>query len=109
MGPTGLPGSPATNPDGTIRDTRRWSSSVARPAAYRSRMHDHPSQPVPTARACDPDRVRYLHLVAAARATAVRPSTEQQVADIVRVTVDEEVDTGTFKAIVTDVATDVLP
>jgi hypothetical protein len=58
---------------------------------------------------CAPDRVRYLHLVAAARATAVRPSSRQQVADIVRVTVDDEVDTGTFAAIVADVATDVLP
>ena len=109
MGLTGLPGPPATNRDGTVRSTRRWSSSEARSRAYRSRMHAHRSQPVPAARTCDPDRVRYLHLVAAARATAVQPSTEQQVADIVRVTVDEEVDTGTFAAIVTDVATDVLP
>lgn len=59
-------------------------------------------------RACDPDRVRHLHLVAAARATAVRPTSESQVADIVRVTVDDEVDTGTFRAIVTQVSTDVL-
>ncbi len=59
-------------------------------------------------RTCDPDRVRYLHLVAAARASAVQPTSERQVADIVRVTVDDELDTGTFKAIVTDVATDVL-
>jgi hypothetical protein len=65
--------------------------------------------PVPASRVCDPDRVRYLHLVAAARATAVQPTSERQVADIVRVTVDDEVDTGTFTAIVTDVATDVLP
>ena len=57
---------------------------------------------------CEPDRIRYLHLVAAARATAVRPVTEQQVADIVRVTVDDEVDTGTFAAIVADVTTDLL-
>ena len=69
------------------------------------------SQPVRFPRApqpCDPDRVRYLHLVAAARASAVQPSSPQQVADIVRVTVDDEVDTGTFKAIVSAVATDVL-
>ncbi len=59
-------------------------------------------------RPCDPDRVRYLHLVAAARASAVQPSSPQQVADIVRVTVDDEVDTGTFQAIVSAVATDVL-
>jgi hypothetical protein len=63
-----------------------------------------PASPV----VCESDRVRYLHLVAAARATAVRPVNEQQVADIVRVTVDDEVDTGTFAAIVADVATDIL-
>jgi hypothetical protein len=73
-------------------------------------MHALPSRglPAPAPRACDPDRVRYLHLVAAARATAVQPTDVQQVADIVRVTVDDEVDTGTFRAIVTDVAGDVL-
>ncbi|SCX49576.1 hypothetical protein SAMN03159343_2227 [Klenkia marina] len=47
-------------------------------------------------------RVRQLHLVAAARVAAARASTPQQVADIVRVTVDDEVDTHTFAAIVTD-------
>ena len=52
--------------------------------------------------------MRYLHLVAAARATAVRPARRQQIADIVRVTVDDEVDTGTFSAIVADVAADIL-
>ena len=56
----------------------------------------------------DPARVQYLHLVASARASAVRPENVQQVADIVRVTVDDEVDTTTFRAIVTDVASDVL-
>ena len=56
----------------------------------------------------DQHRVRYLHLVAAARAAALRPTSEQQVADVVRVTVDDEVDTTTFRAIVTDVARDVL-
>jgi hypothetical protein len=56
----------------------------------------------------DPARVQYLHLVASARASAVRPASVEQVADIVRVTVDDEVDTGTFRAIVTDVADDVL-
>jgi hypothetical protein len=71
-------------------------------------MHPHPSHAVPASRVCDSDRVRYLHLVAAARATAVHPQSEQQVADIVRVTVDDEVDTRTFKAIVADVATAVL-
>ena len=71
-------------------------------------MHADRAQPVPDSRACDPDRVRYLHLVTAARAIAARPSSEQQIADIVRVTVDDEVDTGTFTAIVSDVATDIL-
>jgi hypothetical protein len=65
-------------------------------------MHPHRSHPVPASSACAPDRVRYLHLVAAARSSAVRPATEQQIADIVRVTVDDEVDTRTFRAIVTD-------
>jgi hypothetical protein len=63
---------------------------------------------LPAARVCDSDRVRYLHLVAAARANAVGPATEEQIADIVRVTVDDEVDTTTFAAIVTDVAGDLL-
>jgi hypothetical protein len=72
-------------------------------------MHPHHALPLPASPLiCEPDRVRYLHLVAAARATAVRPTSRQQVADIVRVTVDDEVDTGTFAAIVADVATDVL-
>ncbi|MCW2636326.1 MAG: hypothetical protein JWQ99_2693 [Blastococcus sp.] len=65
-------------------------------------MHPHQSFPVSASRVCDDDRVRYLHLVAAARATAVHPHDEQQIADIVRVTVDDEVDTRTFEAIVTD-------
>ena len=69
--------------------------------------HRTPSVP-PTPVVCEPDRIRYLHLVAAARATAVRPASPQQIADIVRVTVDDEVDTGTFAAMVADVATDVL-
>ena len=71
-------------------------------------MHPHRAQSRPTDRVCDPHRVRYLHLVAAARATAIRPTSEEQIADIVRVTVDDEVDTATFAAIVTDVATDAL-
>ena len=67
----------------------------------------HPHQAL-TPRVCESDRVRYLHLVAAARATAVRPRTVQQVSDIVRVTVDDEVDTTTFSAIVASLATEVL-
>ncbi|SEO77275.1 hypothetical protein [Trujillonella endophytica] len=68
-------------------------------------MHARQNGPTP-----DPDshRVRYLHLVAAARVAALRPTSEQQVADVVRVTVDDEVDTTTFRAIVTDVSRDVL-
>jgi hypothetical protein len=46
--------------------------------------------------------------VAAARASAAKPASEQQIADIVRVTVDDEVDTRTFKAIVSDVSDDLL-
>jgi hypothetical protein len=71
-------------------------------------MHAHPARPLPAPRVCESDRVRYLHLVAAARVTAARPVDQQQIADIVRVTVDDEVDTGTFHAIVSDVAGDVL-
>jgi hypothetical protein len=75
-------------------------------------MHTHhssrPALPVPASRPCDTDRVRYLHLVAAARASAIRPADRQQIADIVRVTVDDEVDTTTFRAIVTEVVTDTL-
>jgi hypothetical protein len=75
-------------------------------------MHTHhssrPALPVPESRPCDTDRVRYLHLVAAARASAIRPADRQRIADIVRVTVDDEVDTTTFRAIVTDVVTETL-
>jgi hypothetical protein len=72
-------------------------------------MQPHTTPSAPTSPlVCKSDRVRYLHLVAAARASAVRPANEQQVADIVRVTVDDEVDTDTFAAIVADVATDIL-
>jgi hypothetical protein len=71
-------------------------------------MEPHQAQALPAQRVCDADRVRYLHLVAAARATAVRPESVQQVTDIVRVTVDDEVDTRTFRAIVAEVATEVL-
>jgi hypothetical protein len=66
------------------------------------------SDVLPSSPICGRDRARYLHLVAAARATSLRASTEQQIADIVRVTVDDEVDTGTFAAIVADVTTTVL-
>src|SRR3954454_4251331 len=93
--------------------TRAAVVAVTRQApSYRRCMHPHRAprltHSLPAARSCDPDRVRYLHLVAAARASAVRPASPQQVADIVRVTVDDEVDTTTFRAIVSDVAADIL-
>ena len=71
-------------------------------------MLPHRAQSRSADRVCDPDRVRYLHLVAAARASAIHPTSAEQIADIVRVTVDDEVDTATFAAIVTDVSTDAL-
>jgi hypothetical protein len=70
-------------------------------------MHAHPSNQPPAAD--DSHRVRYLHLVAAARVAALRPTSEQQVADVVRVTVDDEVDTTTFRAIVSDCSRDLRP
>ena len=71
-------------------------------------MHPHRAQSRSADRVCDSDRVRYLHLVAAARATAINPTSAEQIADIVRVTVDDEVDTATFAAIVTDVSSEAL-
>ena len=62
----------------------------------------------PVRNANDTARVQQLHLVAAARVAAVRPTSPQQVSDIVRVTVDYEVDTRTFMAIVADISDDVL-
>lgn len=62
----------------------------------------------PVRNANDTGRVQHLHLIAAARAAAVQPTCEQQVSDIVRVTVDDEVDTRTFRAIVTDISDDLL-
>lgn len=71
-------------------------------------MLPHRAQSRSADRVCDRDRVRYLHLVAAARASAIQPTTAEQIADIVRVTVDDEVDTATFAAIVTDVSSEAL-
>ena len=71
-------------------------------------MRENRLSPVRTAPECPEARVQRLHLIAAARVAAVRPSSEQQVADIVRVTVDDEVDTSTFRAIVTDISDDLL-
>ena len=71
-------------------------------------MRENRLPPVRNAVECPEARVQRLHLIAAARVAAVRPSSEQQVADIVRVTVDDEVDTTTFRAIVTDISDEVL-
>jgi hypothetical protein len=71
-------------------------------------MRENRLPPVRNAVECPEARVQRLHLIAAARVAAVRPSCEQQVADIVRVTVDDEVDTSTFRAIVTDISDDLL-
>jgi hypothetical protein len=69
-------------------------------------MRENRLSPVRNAAECPEARVQRLHLIAAARVAAVSPTTPQQVSDIVRVTVDDEVDTTTFRAIVTDIAED---
>ncbi len=71
-------------------------------------MRENRLPPARTASRCPEARVQQLHLIAAARAAAVAPTSPQQVSDIVRVTVDDEVDTSTFRAIVTDISADVL-
>ena len=71
-------------------------------------MRENRLSPVRNAVECAEARVQRLHLIAAARVAAVRPTTPQQVSDIVRVTVDDEVDTRTFRAIVADISDDVL-
>jgi hypothetical protein len=71
-------------------------------------MRENRLSPVRTAVECPEARVQRLHLIAAARVAAVRPTSQQQVSDIVRVTVDDEVDTRTFRAIVTDISEDLL-
>ena len=72
-------------------------------------MRENRLSPVRTAPECPEARVQRLHLIAAARVAAVGPTSPQQVSDIVRVTVDDEVDTTTFRAIVTDLTADRLP
>ena len=67
-------------------------------------MRENRLPPVPTAADCPPARLHQLTLIAAARVSACRTASRQQVSDIVRVTVDNEVDTTTFRAIVADVA-----
>jgi hypothetical protein len=64
-------------------------------------MHEHQHH-----RDCPTGRINRFQIAAAARVADVQPTTRQQVADIVRVTVDDEVDTRTFRAIVTDLAAD---
>ena len=59
---------------------------------------------LPSATDCPPARLHQLTLIAAARVSACRSTSQQQVTDIVRVTVDDEVDTTTFAAIVAEVA-----
>lgn len=56
--------------------------------------------PVPAA------RLQQLTLIAAARVSAARATSPQQITDIVKVTVDDEVNTTTFRAIVTDLGGD---
>ena len=63
-------------------------------------MRENRLPPVPGSTA----RRHQLTLIAAARVSAARSTSRQQVTDIVRVTVDNEVDTSTFRAIVDAVA-----
>jgi hypothetical protein len=64
-----------------------------------------PPVPAPASDAGVPTaRLHQLQLIAASRVSACRTTSRQQVTDIVRVTVDDEVDTSTFRAIVDAVA-----
>jgi len=69
-------------------------------------MHQNRRTLATDATDCPPARVRQLKLIAAARVSACGSASRQQITDIVRVTVDNEVDTTTFRAIVDDVAGD---
>ena len=71
-------------------------------------MPDYRLPPVPPRTDCSTARLNQLRIAAAARVSAARTTSRQQVSDIVRVTVDNEVDTTTFRAIVDDVAGDAL-
>lgn len=66
-------------------------------------MRENRLPPVPRTSDCSTARLHQLKLIASARVSAARPTSRQQVTDIVRVTVDDEVDTRTFRAIVDDV------
>ena len=59
-------------------------------------MRENRLPPVPTA-TNDTARLHQLKLIAAARVSACRTTSRQQVSDIVRVTVDNEVDTTTSR------------
>ena len=71
-------------------------------------MRENRLPPVPASTSTPTARLHQLKLIAAARVSAARTTSRQQVTDIVRVTVDNEVDTRTFRAIVDDVAGDAL-
>ena len=71
-------------------------------------MRENRLPPVPARSDVPTARLHQLKLIAAARVSAARSTSRQQVTDIVRVTVDNEVDTSTFRAIVDDVAPDTL-
>ena len=71
-------------------------------------MRENRLPPVPARSDVPTARLHQLKLIAAARVSAARSTSRQQVTDIVRVTVDNEVDTSTFRAIVNDVAPDTL-
>jgi hypothetical protein len=71
-------------------------------------MRENRLPPVPDSTGTSTARLHQLKLIAASRVSAARTTSRQQVTDIVRVTVDDEVDTRTFRAIVDDVAPDAL-
>jgi hypothetical protein len=71
-------------------------------------MRENRLPPVPGTAPCPTARLHQLQLIAASRVSAARTTSRQQVTDIVRVTVDNEVDTRTFRAIVDAVAPDAL-
>jgi hypothetical protein len=71
-------------------------------------MRENRLPPVPSPSSLPTARLHQLKLIAAARVSAARSTSRQQVTDIVRVTVDNEVDTSTFTAIVNDVVPDAL-
>jgi hypothetical protein len=71
-------------------------------------MRENRLPPIPSPKTVPTARLHQLKLIAASRVSAARTTSRQQVTDIVKVTVDDEVDTRTFRAIVDDVAGDAL-